>query len=79
MNRILLAALLISLAGCQQSPAQAKVVQHFQLSTAANGNAWKIDTETGTTWLCTPTEIAKINLGSTCTVSKDANEMPSNR
>lgn len=76
MKFMLVSASLTALWGCQQSPPQSASVQRYQISATANGNAWKIDTQTGTTWLCTPSEAAKINIGSSCTVSKDTNEMP---
>lgn len=66
------------LAGCQQSQAPSQSTQRYQVVAGADGAAWKIDTQTGTTWLCTKTETAKIVLGSSCSVSKDDNQLSPN-
>jgi len=69
-------ALTFLLAGCQQSQLAQQAAQRYLLVAGADGAAWKIDTQTGTTWLCTRTQTAQIVLGSNCLVSKDDNQMP---
>lgn len=71
MNVIFVVALVILVAGCQQ-PAQTSLPR-YQLVASTNGNAWKIDTQSGTTWLCIPTETT-IHIRSACQVSKELSE-----
>lgn len=69
-------ALTILLAGCQQSQVPQQPAQRYLLVAGTDGAAWKLDTQTGTTWLCTKTQTAQTVLGSSCSVSKDDNQMP---
>lgn len=72
----IVAALTFLLGGCQQSQVPPQAAQRYLIVAGADGAAWKIDTQTGTTWLCTRTQTAQIVLGSSCLVSKDDNQMP---
>lgn len=66
----------LSLAGCQPSQVLNPAAQRYQISAGADGSAWKIDTQTGATWLCTKTATGAVILGSSCSTSKDLNELP---
>lgn len=53
----------VTLAGCQQPP---MATPKFQIVPVADGGAWKIDTQSGTTWFCT-----NKMLSTDCRMAKD--------
>ena len=53
--KILIAALALTLVGCDQLKCAAtpvQPVQRFQIVSDNTGGIWKVDTQTGDTWAC---------------------------
>lgn len=58
------ALLVVALAGCQQPPMP---TPKYQIIPAADGGAWKIDTQNGNTWYC-----ENKMLGAGCLMAKES-------